>query len=135
MSRQPFSFDDLNPNAEAVFRRLAHQLVDAYGTGRTKHLLKPFEGFRSLERQKEMIRTGVSKAAPWQSAHQYGLAVDYVCLKDAGNPNSWFWPDANHPDWAVLGELATNLGLLRDIAWDKPHVEHPIFRVIKRHVA
>lgn len=129
-----FSYDDLNPKAVDGFRLLSDRLEGAHRHGRTEYLLKPFEGFRSLSRQKEMIAKGVSKARPWQSAHQYGLAVDYVCLRDPASPKSWFWPDADHPDWNVLGELAVNCGLVRAIAWDKAHVEHPIWYAIRNHV-
>lgn len=134
MSKQLFRYEDLNPKAADHFRLLSQRLEEAFRAGRTQYLLKPFEGFRSLERQLEMLGKGVSKARPWQSPHQYGLAVDYVCTRMEGNKLVCHWPDADHPDWKVLGEIATQLGLMRTIAWDKPHVEHPIWRSIRNHV-
>jgi len=134
MSRHLFRYEDLNPKASDHFRLLSKRLEEAFASGRTKRLFKPFEGFRSLERQFEMLGKGVSKARPWQSPHQYGLAVDYVPLSDPNNPKSWVWPDENDPDWVILGQIATDCGLMRSIAWDKPHVEHPIWFNIRNHV-
>lgn len=118
-----------------AFRLLAAKLENDFASGRAKYRLQPFEGFRSLAHQQEALRRGVSKAPPWSSAHQYGLAVDYVPLRDYGDPRSWFWPNADDPIWALLGEQAVNCGLIRNISWDKPHVEHPIWNSIRRHVA
>ncbi len=70
-----------------------------------------FEAFRTPERQAELYSQGrtrpgdkVTWALPWQSMHQYGLAVDFV-LKVGGK---WSWDDSG-PEaayWTRLHELA-----------------------------
>ena len=130
-TRTPFNYDHLHPAARGHFIVLSTRLETAHQTGRTKHLLKPFEGYRSLEHQQAAFDRGVSKALPWQSAHQYGLAVDYVPF---ANGMKWFWPEATHPDWEELRAIATNLGLICNLNWDRPHVVHPVWDQIKRHL-
>lgn len=129
--RTPFSFDDLNEKAAPHFRVLAHRLELAHNAGRTQSLLKPFEGFRSLKHQQAAFERKTSKDRPWQSAHQYGLAVDFVPYHPV---TKWHWPSADHPDWGELRAIARNLGLHCELDWDRPHVEHPIWHQIKRHV-
>ena len=81
--------------------------------------------------QISLMKRGVSKAKPWQSAHNYGLAVDFVGWNLSAG---WNWLPADHNDWKVIGDIANNLGLLRPIAWDKPHVEHPLWTSIKERL-
>lgn len=52
-----------------------------------------YEHWRTPERQAEMIAKGVSKAGPWQSAHQYGLAVDIIHSSKAWDVPERFWED------------------------------------------
>lgn len=59
------------------------------------HKIEVFEAFRSPQRQGWLYEQGrkragniVTKAGPWQSWHQYGLAVD-VAAKDA--QGRWTW--------------------------------------------
>lgn len=52
-----------------------------------------FEHWRSPERQEQMIAKGVSKAGPWRSAHQYGLAVDIIHATRAWDVPERFWED------------------------------------------
>lgn len=112
---------------------LTHRLEQGYKSGTTPTLFKPFEGFRTPERQDFLYTVEKStKAKGWQSAHNYGLAVDFVALSDAKNMSSWSWD--GHHDWDFLREAATNCGLLCTISWDRPHVEHPIWLAIKRQV-
>ena len=67
-----------NPKFAASVTRLHKYLIDAHETGRTKTRFEIFETFRTPMRQRELIAKGVSKAGPFQSAHQFGLAVDFV---------------------------------------------------------
>lgn len=60
-----------------------------------------------------------SKAAPFHSSHQMGLAVDFVPWIDG----KWSW-DNGH-DYQLLKVEAEKLGLTRPISWDLVHVEHP----------
>lgn len=70
----------------------------------------------------------VTWALPGQSAHQHGLAVDFVPLV-AGKPQ---W-SAKHPHWFVAGELAEKAGLEWAGRWagrkrEFPHVQMPLWR-------
>lgn len=129
--RVPFRYEDLNPHAVPHFRVLEARLQGAHESGRTQNLLRPFEGYRPLAAQQAALERGTSKARPWQSAHQYGLAVDFVPYHPV---TKWHWPPATHPDWDVLRALATNLGLDASLDWDRPHVVNPIWHQIRRHV-
>lgn len=129
--RRPFDFDDLHPIARDHFKALTNDLLREHRAGRLEYELRPFEGLRDLDWQNEMVRRGVSKAKAWSSAHQYGLAVDFVPWSPG---MGWHWPKADHKDWSMLGILASNRGLVRAIAWDKPHVHHPAWDLIRRHL-
>ena len=132
--RRPFAVSDLHPEVREQFSALTEALVWAYQTDRTQFRFEPFEGFRTAERQNHLFTEGTSKARAWQSAHQFGFAVDYVprILRGIGDNArwEWHWPEAEHDDWEILAELATDAGLRTPIGWDKPHVEHPFWREI-----
>ena len=101
-------------------------LEDQYRTKQIKTLFKPFEGYRSPERQNYLFHVmKTTKARAFQSAHNYGLAVDFVPFVDG----KWSWD--NHHDWEALRYLASQRGLLTPIKWDLPHVEHPIWFAVK----
>jgi peptidoglycan L-alanyl-D-glutamate endopeptidase CwlK len=60
-----------------------------------------FEGYRPPQRQQylyEQGRTRVGKrvtwAKPWESFHQYHLAIDVAF----GGHKKWYWPDPETPD-------------------------------------
>ena len=67
-----------NPEFAARCTRLHKYLVDAHQTGRTKTRFEIFETFRTPMRQRDLFKKGASEAGPFQSAHQFGLAVDFV---------------------------------------------------------
>lgn len=124
MTTRSESLEDLHPAAYAQFVRLTELLADDFRAGRTKTLFRVFETYRSPEAQEQVYINGTSKARAWQSAHQYGLAVDYVPWDD-----TWSW-DETH-DWDWLKQRARSLGLDVPIAWDKPHVQHPHFLAVR----
>ena len=132
--REPFSYERLHPKTRDAFRLLETRLRERWEAGLTPTLFKPFEGFRSNDRQEYLFRVEkTTKARAWQSAHNYGLAVDFVPLRDpASAADTWDW--SNHHDWQTLKEIATASGLLAPIDWDKPHICHPIWFAIKGHV-
>lgn len=130
--RLPFSYELLHPKARDSFKLLTHRLEQGYRGGSTPTLFKPFEGYRDPQQQLVHLKNGTSKAGPWQSAHNYGLAVDYVPLSDPMSISSWSW-GAGH-DWDFLREAATNCGLFNTITWDRPHVQHPIWLAIASKV-
>lgn len=85
------------------------------------------EGYRSPERQAELMREGrATRAGAWQSCHQYGLALDAAPMRDG--KLQW---DMNDP-WTrrayfLYGELAEQAGLTWGGNWrslkDYVHVE------------
>lgn len=88
--------------------------------------LAPFETYRHPGRQKALSRD-VTKALPWQSAHQYGLACDFA--KPDGRGFTWKVPRF---EWVVLHESAEALGLrVPAPSWDPGHVEDPRFLKIR----
>lgn len=125
-SREQFSYEALHPKARESFRLLSARLEQGYRAGSTNTLFRPFEGFRSNERQDYLYTVEkTTKARAWRSAHNYGLAVDYVAYKDG----VWSWEGPI--DWLFLKQAAVGAGLLVPISWDKPHVEHPIWQQVK----
>lgn len=119
------SLEALHPKARIAFSNLAEDLRLAYKTGRTEFGFEPFETFRSPLRQEYVFKQGASKARAWQSAHNYGLAVDFVPFYGKNRQHGWFWPDNNNACWTFLRNRAHLFGLTVPIAWDLGHVQHP----------
>lgn len=115
----------IHPSVRERFKLLAEDLQEGYRLHMTNSDFRPFEGFRSPERQAQLFAEGHTKARPWQSAHQFGLAVDFVVW----SRGAWSW-DRNH-DWNYLRRCATARGLVNNIEWDRPHVEAPQFQAIR----
>lgn len=127
--REAFDFDKLHPKAREAFRGLAGVLEDQHRAGLLKSHFKPFEGHRSNERQNYLFNVAkTTKARAWQSAHNYGLAVDFVAWRDG----KWSWAESE--DWNSLAYFANQRGLIVPIKWDRPHIEHPIWSAIKRSI-
>ena len=87
--------------------------------------------YRSPEEQEALYAQGRTKPGPkvtnahaGQSAHNYGLALDFVPLVN-GKP---VW-DGEHPAWRVAGTLAPKFGLEWAGTWttfrEFPHVQVP----------
>jgi hypothetical protein len=110
----------LAPCARTAFMGLAASLA------RNTSFL-PFETYRDPEWQAVVFDRGDSKADSFESAHQFGLAVDFVPFID-GN---WRW-DVPETTWDVLDAEAAVFGLLRPIAWDRAHIEHPNWKGVRR---
>lgn len=86
-----------------------------------------FEGFRSPQRQQHLWEQGrsrpgaiVTKARPWSSYHQYGLAVDLVLHEH----NNWSWDDKGPKRswWTRMQEIGRNNGL-EPLSWELPHLQ------------
>lgn len=130
----------LHPKFRRAFEGLAQDLIHCYETGRTKTRFEIFETFRDPMRQSDMLGKKTTKAGPFQSAHQFGLACDFVPVIspdeaiELGNRigervlPGWSWA-ASH-DYAFLKARAPLFGLAMPIAWDPCHVEHPSWREI-----
>ena len=87
-----------------------------------------FESYRTPERQRALYAQGrtapgnrVTKAMPWSSYHQYGLAADFVLFID-GN---WSWETggAYRRYWERLHELGRAHGL-EPLSWELPHLQY-----------
>lgn len=125
MANIHLDWDLLHPTARSAFYRLYDRLGAAYEAGETPTLFRPFEGYRTPQRQQALFDQKRTKARPFQSAHQYGLAVDFVPWFDG----HWSW-DLSH-DWDYLRRCATALGLDNSIEWDRPHVEARSFAAVR----
>lgn len=86
-----------------------------------------FEGFRSPQRQQYLYAQGrtregriVTKAKPWRSYHQYGVAGDFVLFIDG----KWSWDDRGERRqwWHRLHEFAHRVGL-EPLSWELPHLQ------------
>lgn len=130
----------LNPKFSRACRRLHQFLIDAHETGRTKTRFEIFETYRTPMRQADVLKKGSSTAGAFQSAHQFGLACDFVPylsseeavelsarLNDGTKVKpGWNW-HASH-DYRFLATAAQQFGLSVPITWDPCHVEHPKWR-------
>lgn len=121
-------FELLHPIGRQRFRNLEGALTVAYLDKVTRTLFKPFETYRHPVRQqwlKDVKKT--SKAGAFESAHNFGMAVDFVAYDlDEG---VWSWEPTE--DWAFLKSEAERHGLLVPISWDRVHVEHPIWQILR----
>lgn len=117
---------------------LNEYLIDCYETGHTKTLFKIFETFRDPSRQADLLKKKVTKAGPFQSPHQFGLACDFVpyltpeeaiaLTERTGERHfpGWNWHSSH--DYRFLATAAEKFNLAVPIAWDPCHVEHPAWK-------
>lgn len=122
-------FDLVHPKARASFELLSYRLEEKFNAGVTQYWLRPFEGYRSPKRQAELLAGRKTKAGPFQSAHNFGLAIDFVPYNL--EKNEYWWPNADHQIWKDLRVAATDRGLVNNIDWDRPHVQHPLWYQIR----
>ena len=128
--RIPFRIDDLHPDMRSPIRAMleATRAFKFTAVGLPSRF-DAFEGYRSPVRQMHLLTVDkTTKAGPWKSAHQYGLAVDFavrVMTPDAAREH-WTWPE--RAPWEKLREIALSVGLDIPIKWDRGHVEHPIWQ-------
>lgn len=95
-----------------------------------KHPFKVFEAYRTPQRQAYLYSKGrsrpgsiVTKARPWSSFHQYGLAADFVLFR-SDIKGGWSWQTSGKwgRSWEKLHEVAEEFGL-RPLSWEKPHLQ------------
>lgn len=143
-------FADLHPVARQQFSNLEDRLMIGYWSQKTKTLFRPQMGYRSPEVQDGLYAQGrtkkgdvVTKARGWESAHQFGLAVDFVAWvieadqigtnlrtgRLSSDYGVWSWSDEH--DWKYLKEQAELVGLTVPIKWDRPHVQHPAWETLR----
>lgn len=117
----------VHPITKGAFGALALRLESYHREGDIPVLFRPFEVYRTPHRQRK-LRSGmgaqkVTGADAYQSAHQFGLAVDFV-VWDVNR--GWSWDD-KHP-WHLLKVHAEVCGLKVPYSWDRVHVEHPAWQ-------
>ena len=116
----------VHPVAQKAFAALQRACVEDFAAGKTRTFFRPFEAYRSAEDQEAARARGASKAKAWQSAHQVGLAVDFVPYSAS---IGWNWDE--NADYAYLRAAARRFGLDVPITWDRVHVEHPAWAELK----
>jgi peptidoglycan L-alanyl-D-glutamate endopeptidase CwlK len=86
-----------------------------------------FEGYRSPRRQQLLYAQGrtlpgpvVTRALPWKSYHQYGLAADFVLFENG----QWSWDTsgAKAAWWKRLTGIGRELGL-EPLSFEMPHLQ------------
>lgn len=134
--RQVFNIGAMHPRARGGFEKLiAAAATQPFRLPIAAYcIFRPFEGFRDPMRQLYLVsETKSTKAGPWQSAHQYGVAVDFAVWCEKDNRSSvgfWAWPD--EAPWERLAEMARMFSLDVPIAWDRGHVVHPLWNDFKQ---
>jgi peptidoglycan hydrolase-like protein with peptidoglycan-binding domain len=112
----------LHPVIRESVKRVQEQLDEE------KLPFRVFEAYRTPERQRLLYRQGrdvpgdiVTKARPWDSYHQYGLAVDFV-LYISG---SWSWKSTGQyaKMWQRLHVIGRQHGL-EPLSWESPHLQY-----------
>jgi len=125
------STSELHPAIRSSANALYKRLIRAHEASRLKVRFEIYETFRVPSRQEQLRLKGVSKAGAFESAHQFGLAIDFVpFLSQAeavaiGVLPGWYWPEITDEAWKVLKEEAKLCGLSVPISWDAAHVEYP----------
>lgn len=114
----------LHPHAIKQFENMYQDLKSRFAARSTLTEFRVFETYRSPVRQQELWarRPKVTRAQAWQSAHQVGLAVDFVPWHNG----RWSWSEKHNYD--LLKEVAEAHGLRVPMVWDRCHVEHPNWR-------
>lgn len=127
----------IRSSADALYKRL----IRAHEASRLKVRFEIYETLRVPSRQEQLRLKGVSKAGAFESAHQFGLAIDFVpFISQAeaaalGVVPGWYWPEITDEAWQVLKEQAKLCGLSVPISWDAAHVEYPGWRqLITRNI-
>ena len=120
-------FDLVHPLAVKAFRSLQSELQGDYVRGDMPFEFRAFETYRTPQRQTLVKEAGYSQACMFRSAHQLGLAIDFVPWTDA---KKWHW-DIEMYWWSILKGKAIKHGLDVPLSWDKAHVEHPLWNRIR----
>jgi len=118
--------------AKGAFVHLEQELARDHKAGIFQARFEPFESFRSPYRQEHLLASKTTKAGAWQSAHQYGLAVDFVPRMNG----RWTWLMSDLGDYDMINfrRCVGNAGLYTPIEWDPFHVEHPLWFELKQWV-
>lgn len=109
LARKPIGkgrIEDVLFLAPFVQTRLADALFECHRAG---YMVYPFETLRTPERQQELYDSNtperwVTSALPWESWHQYGVAID-LAFKNA---KGWVWE--GHQPWDKVQFLVKDHG-------------------------
>lgn len=128
------ALDTLHPSCKRQFETLAETMEarpfkDDAGKA---WVFLPFEVYRHPARQASLLAEGRTRVGPYASAHQYGMAVDFVPLAD-GVVGAWSW-QAPKEAWDYLGKVAADCGLCQPISWDRPHIESPLWPAMAKAI-
>ena len=113
----------LAPAVRPKFQELADLLQQKFKEGRLKTLFLPFETFRTPSRQLILYNTQKSRATAMHSAHNYGLAVDFVAYVVDGK-TGWSWTSN---EYGAMQMYARVMGF-ETLGWEQCHVQSPLFR-------
>mgnify|MGYP000906801301 CR=1 FL=1 len=94
-----------------------------------------YEAHRTPERQAELYAQGrtkkgvkVTNAGPWQSMHQYRLAIDFVPLKAHAKAPGMYEADWDNAKIYAQAQAIAKAHGLRALSWETPHLEDANFR-------
>lgn len=79
--------------------------------------------YRSPDDQQKAFARGHSRAAPWESAHQYYMAADIIHAELAWTAPQQFWDDLRAVGQIVSDEYKVPLEFGYDWGWDLAHIE------------
>lgn len=126
----------LHPKMAIIAKSVQQDLERLYEAKKSEFRFQIFETLRLAARQADAKARGTSKAGPWESAHNVGLAIDCVPYltaqqavkyRPAGSSlPGWYWPPSYHESWNVLTSVYERHDL-NTLTWDRPHGEHPLF--------
>lgn len=143
-------WNHIHPKARTQFMQFSDFLLARYLAEDAPYWFRAFEGYRSPARQQQLYdqktpKGGrVTNARPFESAHQYGLAVDFVPFivrlpaEAHGDldvtQGAWRW-DVEDTAWDWFDARVAEQDLYRPIKWDRPHVEHRMWRLAHKYLA
>jgi peptidoglycan L-alanyl-D-glutamate endopeptidase CwlK len=118
LTKRTSSLDFLHPIVRSAAQNTIAELASE-GIG-----FKIFESYRTPERQAFLRAKSpkVTNAGPWQSMHQYGLAVDLIIDTDGVNP--WSTKGECRQWWDLMHESGRRYGL-EPIRGELPHMQLP----------
>lgn len=87
--------------------------------------------YRSAQTQAGLVEKGVSKARPFQSPHQYFLAVDIIHPEKGWNVEQAYWDQLKACGEVVSEKFDIPLEFGYDWGWDMAHIEFLDFRVYR----
>jgi peptidoglycan LD-endopeptidase CwlK len=108
-----------------VFRELVRAVLSDLENERLP--FRVFEAYRSPTRQQHLFDQGrtrpgpiITRARPWQSYHQYGVAADFVLFENG----RWSWDDTGERRawWQRLHAIGRQWGL-EPLSWEQPHLQ------------